>query len=183
MGSLAEIIFLCGFSGSGKTEVGEILATKLGYEYTDTDKTVEGHLNKTIPEIFAQLGEDKFRFMESDAIRMAIQKKPQVISLGGGTIHDHHILEYVKAFGLLIYLEASPETIYERLQNSHMRPMLEIMEKEEESEKDAIMKRINGLFAERLKYYDQAHQKLSTEGKTVEQVAEEIEGLLRQDAK
>ena len=179
MSKLPEMIFLCGFSGSGKTEVGEILAGKLSYAYSDTDAMVEGHLNKTIPEIFAQLGEDRFRFMESDVIRITIKNKPQVVSLGGGTIHDNHILEYLKAFGHLVYLEASPETIYERLQNSHMRPMLEVMEKDELSEKDAIMTRIEGLFDERVKYYQQAHTMITTEGKTCEQVAEEIEQVLK----
>ena len=119
-----KVIFLCGFSGSGKTETGEVLARKIGYSFTDTDKTVEEVLNKPIPEIFAKLGEAKFRFAESDVIRLAVANQPRVISLGGGAIRDKHSLDYIKDQGRLVYLKASPETVYERLLESHMRPLL-----------------------------------------------------------
>ena len=136
MKSIPEVIFICGFSGSGKTETGQALAELLSYHYTDTDKTVEMALGKSIPDIFAQLGEAKFRFAEWDVVRMAAKNKPQVISLGGGTINDEHNLQYVQEMGCLVYLKADINTIYERLQNSHMRPMLQSFGKNEEDQKE-----------------------------------------------
>ena len=57
---LPEIVLLCGFSGSGKTETGKILSEKLGYGFTDTDATVEEELGKSIPEIFLKQGVIRF---------------------------------------------------------------------------------------------------------------------------
>ncbi|MEZ5359200.1 MAG: shikimate kinase [Candidatus Zixiibacteriota bacterium] len=178
---MPEIIFLCGFSGSGKTEVGEILANKLKYNFTDTDEVVEGQTNKSIPEIFAQMGEHRFRFMENDVMRMAMQRPPHVISLGGGTIQSAQVLEYVKTYGFLVFLETSVENIYERLQGSHMRPLLQMVAKNSDDPEKAIKERIERLYAERVKYFDEADARVSTDGKSSEEVACEIEELLKKD--
>lgn len=176
-----EIIFLCGFSGSGKTETGACLARRLRYGFTDTDATVEDVLGKSIPEIFAKMGEYKFRFAESDVVRMSVEKKPRVISLGGGTIVDENNLEYVRDNGFLIYLRVTPETVYERLRDGHIRPMLEAFSKDEESQKEAVMTRIRRLLDERERYYNRADLVIDTEGKSPEEVAGEIEGTLTRE--
>ena len=53
-------IVLIGFSGTGKSTVGEIVANKLDLQFVDTDKLIESHLNMTINRIFAELGEEYF---------------------------------------------------------------------------------------------------------------------------
>ncbi len=181
MKKLPEIIFLCGFSGSGKTETGACLARMLGYGFTDTDTTVEDVLGKSIPEIFAKMGEYKFRFAESDVVRMSVEKKPRVISLGGGTIVDENNLQYVKNNGFLVYLRVAPETVYERLRESHIRPMLQAFSKDEASQQDAVMTRIRRLLDEREKYYNQADLTVDTDGKSPEDVAGEIEGTITRE--
>lgn len=178
---LPEVIFLCGFSGSGKTEVGEILAKKLNYNFTDTDEVVEGQTNKSIPEIFAQMGEHRFRFMENDVMRMAMQRTPHIISLGGGTIQSEQVLEYIKNYGFLVFLETSVDVIYERLQDSHIRPLLQMVAKNSDNPEEAIKGRIQKLYEERVKYFDEADARFTTDGKTSEEVACEIEGLFKQD--
>lgn len=181
--ALPEIIFLCGFSGSGKTEVGEILAKKMNYNFTDTDEVVEGQTNKSIPEIFAQMGEHRFRFMENDVMRMAMQRTPHVISLGGGTIQSVQVLEYIKTYGFLVFLETSAEEIYERLKDSHIRPLLQMVAKQSDDPEKAIKERIKRLYAERIKFFDEADARVKTDGKTCEEVAREIEELFGQDDK
>lgn len=181
MGIQDKVIFLCGFSGSGKTHTGEILARKIKYEYTDTDITVEETLNKSIPEIFAKLGEAKFRFAESDVIRMAVTRPPHVISLGGGAIRDEHSLDFIKGSGRLVYLKASAETIYDRLLKSHMRPLLEAVSRDEDADREVILERINVLLSAREVFYLKADDVVDTEGKSVEEVAEEITNVLGHD--
>ena len=175
MNKKPDVILLCGFSGSGKTETGERLSQSLGYGFTDTDATVEEVMGKSIPEIFMKLGEAKFRFAESDVIRMALKNKPQVMALGGGTIADENTLSYVKELGYLIYLRVTPETVYERLKDSHLRPMLQQFTDDEEDQKEMVMKRIRKLLEEREKFYLKADYIIDTEDKSVEEVASEIE--------
>jgi shikimate kinase len=178
MKKLPEIIFLCGFSGSGKTETGERLAELIEFGFIDTDATVEESLGKTIPEIFAKQGEAKFRFAESDVIRMATGRPPQVIALGGGAIGDEHKLDYIKDQGYLVYLRVTPETVYERLRNSTLRPLLEVYTDDEGKRREAVMKRIHTLLDEREKYYLAADMVVDTEGKSPEAVAREIQERL-----
>ncbi len=175
MNSVPDVIMLCGFSGSGKTETGQILARQLNYLFTDTDDAVEQSLGKSIPEIFAQMGEAKFRFTESNVIRMAVKQSPHVISLGGGTIGDENNLEYVRENGHLVYLKVSPTTVYERLRESHFRPMLQAVAADAEDKEAAIMERITSLLGEREIFYMQADTIVDTEGKTPQDVANEIQ--------
>jgi shikimate kinase len=181
MSALPEVILLCGFSGSGKTETGRQLSEKLGYGFTDTDATVEESLGKTIPEIFLKHGEGKFRFAESDVLRMAIKHKPQVIALGGGTISDEHTLAYIRENGFLIYLRVTPETVYERIQKSHLRPMLQQFSEKEADQEEIVMARIRKLLDDREKYYMKSDLVIDTEGKSVDEVAAEIEATLKGD--
>ncbi|MFH1701530.1 MAG: shikimate kinase [Candidatus Zixiibacteriota bacterium] len=173
-GKKPEIIFLCGFSGSGKTETGEILAQKLNYSFTDTDSVIEQQMGKTIPEIFARSGEAKFRFAENDVIRMATMHRPQVITLGGGAIHDKYMLAYLKSNGYIIYLRTTPETIYNRLQKSHIRPMLQVINRDEKPDENKVMDRIRQLLNEREEIYLKADKVIDTEDKSCEEVAQEI---------
>ena len=53
-------IFLEGYMGSGKTTNGRELSKKLGFEFIDTDIYIENRFHKTINEIFATMGEEKF---------------------------------------------------------------------------------------------------------------------------
>jgi len=182
MSNPPEVIFLCGFSGSGKTETGKLLADMFEYGFTDTDAIVEEVLGKSIPEIFAKMGEAKFRFAESDVVRMSIKRKPRVISLGGGAVDDEKTLGWVKDKGVLVYLRVKPETVYERLRDSHIRPMLEAFSQSEENQREAVMKRIRALLSEREAYFLKADLVVDTEGKSAADVAGEIRDSLTQDA-
>lgn len=181
MKDMPEVLLLCGFSGSGKTETGKILAEKIGYDFVDTDQVVEDHFGKTIPEIFMQLGEGKFRFAESDVVRMAAKRSKIVIALGGGTMGDEHAVAYLKSCGHLIYLKVLPETVYERLQDSDMRPMLKALSGTKGDEKEAAMSRIKSLLETRTPFYLEANDTIDTDSKTPTEVAAEIMDSLSKD--
>lgn len=74
-------------TGCGKSTVGSFLASKTGRPFVDTDKLIVDGEGKSIPEIFNQYGEGKFREIESRYLSMAISSDvPSIISTGGGIV-------------------------------------------------------------------------------------------------
>ena len=65
-------IYLVGFMGSGKTTFGRKLAQKLGYAFADLDERLAAHTGKTIPELFANLGEAGFRKLEQEVLHQTM---------------------------------------------------------------------------------------------------------------
>lgn len=124
---MKDNIILIGFMGSGKTSVGIRLSYQLKRTMIDTDKWIEQKQKKTVSEIFAQSGEKAFRRMETDCLRELIRTADQqIISVGGGLPmrEENHAL--LKALGTVIYLQATPEAVYERLKTDTTRPLLQV---------------------------------------------------------
>jgi shikimate kinase len=179
MSTLPEVIMLCGFSGSGKTETGRRLSEKVGYLFTDTDAAVEAMLGKSILDIFRELGETRFRAAETDVFHNAVKHRPHIISLGGGTIANNENLAYAKANGYLIYLRVSPATAANRLRAGSPRPMLNANNSADEEDTETTISRIKQLLELREIYYCQAELAVDTEGRSPEEVADEIIRSLR----
>ena len=79
-------IVLIGMPGAGKTTVGRRLAEMTGREFIDTDQMIEQSCQKSIPDIFAELGESGFRKIETEILKKACQKSRAVIACGGGVV-------------------------------------------------------------------------------------------------
>jgi shikimate kinase len=119
-------IILIGFMGTGKTEVGRILARKLGFGLLDTDSLIEREQGKTISNIFNNEGESAFRGMESALLGDLAVERKKVISTGGGIILRPENIEKLKKLGPIVLLLADEGTIYERLKNKGDRPLLKV---------------------------------------------------------
>ena len=120
------IISLTGFMGSGKTTVGRIVAAALGCPFFDLDDIVVKKAGKDIPAIFAENGEPAFRTLEADCLKAFIKKYAQstaVLALGGGTLQNAISAKLVKEKTLCIYLQASVDTLKERLGDTTGRPL------------------------------------------------------------
>lgn len=119
-------IFLIGYMGSGKTTVGQLLATQLGYSFVDTDTHLEGKLQKSIPQIFTELGEKQFRILEQQCLHEVAEFENVVIATGGGVPCFFDNMNYMNSQGVTIYLNLSPLELAERLESSHAnkRPLL-----------------------------------------------------------
>ena len=81
-----ENIVLIGMPGSGKTTVGQILAEKLNRPFVDADAEIVRKTGVTIPEIFAESGEDGFRKIETNVLLELGQQSGLVIATGGGCV-------------------------------------------------------------------------------------------------
>lgn len=127
--SLPSRIVLTGFSGTGKSTVGPLLAEALGWELLDTDATIEEQ-HGPIPDIFRKRGEAHFRELEADALREACSRENVVIVGGGGVVISAKNRRLMADGGFVVCLEARAETILHRLEDdetveSFLRPLLE----------------------------------------------------------
>ena len=119
-------IYLIGPRGAGKTTVGKALSLTLNYRFIDTDDWITQKYQQTIALMVQEKGWDFFRQTESEAL-VQVSHPNQVISTGGGMILAEQNRTYMKSSGVIIYLQASLETLVERLSrdpNEAQRPSL-----------------------------------------------------------
>lgn len=162
-------IILIGFSATGKTRVGSEVARRLGWHLADTDSRIVEMAGKPIERIFAEDGEQKFRGYEKAALAEACSHDRAVIACGGGIVVDPANRELMSESGIVILLEARPETIYQRLLSNtgdEVRPLLS---------GDNPMKNIRDLKEKRQTLYDEASDwAVRTDNLTIEEVCDEV---------
>jgi len=127
-------LYLTGFSGSGKTSVGEVLANRLKVEFIDLDNEIANRAGSDLATFFAEEGEQAFRTLELDYVRelaadVESGKPGKVIALGGGTLMNPATQELVESSGVLVWLRARWESLFERLLCCDDRPLLQKAEK------------------------------------------------------
>ena len=169
---LTSNIFVTGFSGSGKTTVAREVARRLDWRFADTDDEIVKAAGRSIESIFQDLGEPRFRRLEREALISTAAKERQVVSTGGGMVVDEENRRVMEESGVIIYLDARPETLYQRLDRQGkegrgpvVRPMLEA--------EDAL-DRIRSLKSERQSSYSKAHWTVHTDHLTPVEAAEEV---------
>ncbi len=145
-----HIVYIIGFMGSGKTTIGRELALHLGWSFVDLDKKIEEYAGKTIPEIFAQNGEEYFRETETSILESLKSSKNTIISTGGGAPCHHNNMEFMLGTGLTIYLKLTPDELNKRLESRSGRPL--IMDLDE----DGLKIFIESKLADREKWYDRS---------------------------
>ena len=117
-------IFLIGFMGCGKSTMARLLAEQTGARLIEMDETIEEEAGMSINEIFKVHGEKHFRDLESALIVRIAKEGGAVVSCGGGAILRQENIDCMKENGRIVYLSATPETIYRRVRNSTNRPLL-----------------------------------------------------------
>ena len=118
-------IFLVGFMGAGKTEVGRILAGRLGRSFADTDALVEEAAGCGIETIFRERGEGRFRELEWEELRRVAPRRAAVVATGGGLFLGTAQRAVVRAHGVSIWLDAEFDVIASRLGDGALRPLWE----------------------------------------------------------
>ncbi|WP_144290389.1 shikimate kinase [Chitinilyticum litopenaei] len=117
--------FLVGLMGAGKTTVGRALAKATGKLFLDSDHEIESKTGVKIPVIFEIEGEAGFREREAEAIFELCQRKEIVLATGGGVVLNPQNRASLRANGFVIYLNASPEELYQRTAHDKNRPLLQ----------------------------------------------------------
>lgn len=145
-------IFLVGLAGSGKTTLGKQLAVELDLPFVDLDWEIEKQENKSVREIFSQLGEDYFRKVESELLReWAGSQKDFVMATGGGAPCFFEGMQIINSSGLSIFLDVSIDVLNSRLTAATDRPLLD------STGEDDRIKKITFLRDTRLPVYRKAH--------------------------
>lgn len=118
--------------GAGKTTVGKALSRELGIPFYDLDWYIESRMRKTVPQLFAERGEDGFRKIEYNMLHEVAEFEDVVISCGGGTPCFFDNIDYLNGQGQVVYLKASPEVLYKHLMMGKTeRPLLKGKSSEE----------------------------------------------------
>jgi shikimate kinase len=123
-------IALIGFMGTGKTVVGKLLAQQLGKDFIELDALIEKRAGKSIPEIFRQDGEMKFRELEIDITKGIAMKENTVIACGGGIVLNNINIDRLRLECVIICLTASPSIILKRTSTDRDgRPLLAVSDR------------------------------------------------------
>lgn len=144
-------ILLTGYMGAGKTTLGRALATKLGLTFIDLDCYIEERFRKTIPQIFAEKGEEGFRDIERRMLHEVAEFEDIIISTGGGTPCFFDNIDYMNSKGITVYLQVSVERLFIRLSIARkQRPL--IKDKNDEELREFIAQQL----AKREPFYSKA---------------------------
>ena len=161
-------VVLIGPPGSGKTTVGEQVASRLGLALRDTDRAIEQAAGRSISEIFVEDGEATFRALERREVQASLAGHDGVLSLGGGSVLDEGT-QRLLAGHTVVYLQVGIADAAKRVGFDRSRPLLALQPR---AAWVRLMEERRGTY-ERL-----AVHRVDTAGRTPENIAAEIVDLL-----
>ena len=163
---LTRPVFFIGFMGAGKTTLTRRLARLLGLASVDIDHFIERECGGSIKDLFARLGEEKFRATEASALFRAAQGECKLISCGGGLVCGSESRDLLKQ-GFVVYLFVSPDDSAQRISNHDTRPFFETMDS------------VRATNSRRVPVYESlADVTIDTTGKNPRDVAWEVKNVL-----
>jgi shikimate kinase len=158
-------LVLVGFMGTGKSSIGRKVASTLGLSFLDMDARIEEREGRTIPRIFTEDGEPRFRQLERRLVEELAAQTGLVIATGGGVVLDPANLRDFSRSGLVICLQATPETILRRVGHESHRPLLSGGDK---------LQKIRDLLSRRQALYDAILLRITTDGLSTSTVADRV---------
>lgn len=159
-------IFLIGFMGAGKSTIARLLTKATGKKLVEMDARIVEEQGMSINDIFAQYGESRFRDIESQLILTIGDEGNTIVSCGGGVVVRPENTEFMKKNGKIVFLAATPETIYNRVKDGTDRPILN---------GHMNVEYIAELMEKRRALYEAAADiRIDTDGKTAQQICDEI---------
>ena len=154
VGDFERPIVLVGMMGAGKSHVGGLLAKTLALDFYDSDRMIEEKAGMSVVDIFENFGEKKFRESEHKTILELLACGPCIVATGGGALLDSRTMTALKARSFMVWVQGSLDVLWERVQRSQSRPLLNCEDGKE---------RLAALFAAREALYAQAHFHVSND--------------------
>ncbi len=156
--------------GAGKSVCGRMLARRLGRCFIETDDMIVASEGRSIPEIFREAGEARFRQLEADTLESLKLKSGEVIATGGGLPCREGRMERLRELGTVVWLDGDVRELHERASRIGNRPMLD----------GRSMAEVEELYRARQPYYRRAHITVDTTGLGADQVVARILSALRE---
>ena len=158
--------------GSWKSTVGFKLAEALDMEFIDTDDAIEEMTEMKVADIFREFGEERFREMETAFFVEKAKQKELLFSTGGGIILSTQNRKVLQKNGITILLDATPQTLANRIHNTTKRPLL--------TNSNNLEQRLQKIWNDRHQLYiDCAGHVINTDGLEPPQVLAEILNILK----
>lgn len=166
------IISIWGFMGSGKSTLGQYMATHYNWLHLDSDQEIEKQENRTIAEIFIQSGERYFRELETAYLKELVRKKDTyeanlLLTTGGGMPVNEENRTLLKDLGISVFLDVPFSEIARRLERAKERPLWD----------HTRLAAMEDRYKKRLPIYAEADYTIHTQGKSLAEIAQEIHKL------
>lgn len=164
-----RVIALLGLRGAGKSSVGRDLAARLGCRLVELDAEIERATGLELSQIFAMYDQTYYRRAEHDALRQLLvdEPRPFVIATGGGLVTERATYDLLRAHTRTVWLRAKPEDHWQRvIRQGDTRPM---------ANDDQAFSALCTILSERESLYEQAEIIVDTGGRTVSEIADELE--------
>jgi shikimate kinase/3-dehydroquinate synthase len=165
-------IFLTGLSGSGKSTIGRKVSELLQWEFIDTDVFLSQRYGMPVGQLLVEVGEQKFRQMESEALALAAYNEHIVIATGGGAIISEANRTFMRENGLTVYLQTLVEIAWKRIQKH-------VLQTGKSVERPLVVgtdgqQRLQSLFQAREQWYEEARISINTNENTVDIISKQI---------
>ncbi len=163
-------IYIIGYMGAGKSTVSEKLAKKLNLMRFDLDELFEQRFKIDINRFFEKYDETLFRKLESRLLKETVLLNNVVISTGGGTPCFYDNMEWMKQFGITVYLKMNPKSLVNRLQTSkRKRPLMK-----DKTSADQLLEYVQNHLRNRNIWYSQADLIIKGESIDIDELADRI---------
>jgi shikimate kinase/3-dehydroquinate synthase len=159
-------VVLSGFSGTGKSTVGPLVADRLGLPFVDTDDVVARRSGMDIASVWRCLGEATFRSIEAVVVQTLLDDGVnRVLALGGGALTDRALRHLAIDRGTVVTLTASPEVLLSRMRTLSSRPA---------QGGPSPLARVMSLLGQRAAAYAECHLRVETGALSPAAVAERV---------
>ena len=166
-------VYLVGFMGCGKTEIGKKISKKLNLEFIDTDFEIENKYSNSLNNLFKEKGEEFFRNEETELIKEIKKFNNKIIATGGGLPCHNKNLDLIEESGVMIYLRYSVNTLFNRLlKNSNKRPLIKNLNNNE------LRTYIETTLKKREKTYRRSHKIIECDYLSEKEILREINSYI-----
>ncbi len=113
-------IVLIGMPGAGKSTLGILLAKEMGYDFIDTDISIQVHTGKTLQNIIDETDYLNLRNIE-EKILLATDCHNKVVATGGSVVYSKAGMQHLQQQAVIVFLDTPLNELRDRIQNYDTR--------------------------------------------------------------